>query len=63
MIVINKKFTIDLVEEFRQQIFDKSILKLINRNQIEKDDFEKKDGRCIIMNHAENYSSKQSWIN
>ncbi|MDR0912813.1 MAG: CRISPR-associated endonuclease Cas1 [Methanobrevibacter sp.] len=30
----------DLMEEFRQQIVDKSVLSLINRNQITPDDFE-----------------------
>ena len=36
------------MEEFRQQIVDKSVLKLINRNQIEKDDFELKHGMMYI---------------
>lgn len=38
----------DLMEEFRQQIVDKSVLKLINRGQIKKDDFEIKDGYVYI---------------
>lgn len=38
----------DLMEEFRQQIVDKSVLKLINRGQIKKDDFEIKDGFVYI---------------
>lgn len=38
----------DLMEEFRQQIVDKSVLKLINRGQIKKDDFELKDGFVFI---------------
>lgn len=33
----------DLMEEFRQQIVDKSVLKLINRGQIKEDDFEIKE--------------------
>lgn len=43
-----KSLVFDLMEEFRQQIVDKSVLKLINRNQIEKDDFEPKDGMIYI---------------
>jgi CRISPR-associated protein Cas1 len=38
----------DLMEEFRQQIVDKSVLKLINRGQINKDDFEIKDNFVYI---------------
>ena len=38
----------DLMEEFRQQIVDKSVLKLINRGQINKDDFEIKNGFVYI---------------
>ena len=43
-----KSLVFDLMEEFRQQVVDKSVLKLINRNQIEKDDFEKKDSMIYI---------------
>ena len=43
-----KSLVFDLMEEFRQQVVDKSVLKLINRNQIEKDDFEKKEGMLYI---------------
>ena len=43
-----KSLVFDLMEEFRQQIVDKSVLKLINRNQIEKDDFEHKEGMMYI---------------
>ena len=43
-----KSLVFDLMEEFRQQIVDKSVLKLINRNQIEKDDFENRDGMMYI---------------
>ena len=38
----------DVMEEFRQQIVDRSILKIINLGQIEKDDFEIKDGFVFI---------------
>lgn len=38
----------DLMEEFRQQVVDKSILKLINKGQINKDDFEIKDDLVYI---------------
>lgn len=43
-----KSLVFDLMEEFRQQIVDKSVLKLINRNQIEKDDFEYREGMVYI---------------
>ena len=36
------------MEEFRQQIVDKSVLKLINLGQINKDDFEIKDNFVFI---------------
>lgn len=38
----------DVMEEFRQQIVDKSVLKLINLGQIEKDDFEIKNDFVYI---------------
>ena len=38
----------DLMEEFRQQIVDKSVLKLINRGQIKEDDFEIKEKLVYI---------------
>ena len=38
----------DLMEEFRQQIVDKSVLKLINRGQIKKVDFEIKNDFVYI---------------
>lgn len=38
----------DLMEEFRQQIVDKSVLKLINLGQIQKDDFEIREGFVFI---------------
>lgn len=43
-----KSLVFDLMEEFRQQIVDKSVLKLVNRNQIEKDDFELRQGMMYI---------------
>ena len=43
-----KSLVFDLMEEFRQQVVDKSVLKLINKNQIEKDDFELKEGKIYI---------------
>ena len=38
----------DLMEEFRQQIVDRSILRIINLGQIQKDDFELKDNFVFI---------------
>ena len=38
----------DLIEEFSQQIVDKSVLKLINLGQIQKDDFEIRDDFVFI---------------
>ena len=43
-----KSLVFDLMEEFRQQIVDKSVLKLINRGQIHKDDFEIKKNFVYI---------------
>lgn len=43
-----KSLVFDLMEEFRQQIVDKSVLKIINRNQIQKDDFELREGMMYI---------------
>ena len=42
----------DVMEEFRQQIVDRSILKIINLGQIEKDDFEIKDGFVFIRDEC-----------
>lgn len=39
----------DLMEEFRQQIVDKSVLSILNRNQVKIDDFEFKNGSMIIL--------------
>lgn len=43
-----KSLVFDVMEEFRQQIVDKSVLKLINRNQISQDDFEQKGSMIYI---------------
>ena len=43
-----KSLVFDLMEEFRQQIVDKSVLKLVNKDQIQKDDFELKEGMIYI---------------
>lgn len=42
----------DVMEEFRQQIVDKSVLKLINLGQINKDDFEIKDNFVFINDNC-----------
>ena len=39
----------DLIEEFRQQIVDKTILSIVNKNQVSPDDFEDK-GNMLMMN-------------
>lgn len=39
----------DLIEEFRQQIVDKTILSIVNMNQVDTDDFEDK-GNIMLMN-------------
>ena len=38
----------DLIEEFRQQIVDKTVFSMVNQNQIKVDDFEIKDNIVII---------------
>lgn len=38
----------DLMEEFRQQIVDKTVISLINKKQVSYDDFEFKDNMVII---------------
>ena len=43
-----KSLVFDLMEEFRQQIVDKSVLKLINLGQINKDDFTQKEDMMYI---------------
>lgn len=42
----------DLMEEFRQQIVDRSVLKLVNKNQIKPLDFTMEDGKCRISDKA-----------
>ena len=39
----------DLIEEFRQQIVDKTVLSIVNRNQVTLDDFED-NGNILMMN-------------
>ena len=39
----------DLIEEFRQQIVDKTVLSIVNKNQVGLDDFEDK-GNMLMMN-------------
>ena len=39
----------DLIEEFRQQIVDKTVLSIVNRNQVSTDDFEE-GGNITLMN-------------
>ncbi|MGC9517451.1 MAG: CRISPR-associated endonuclease Cas1 [Methanomicrobiales archaeon] len=40
----------DLMEEFRQQVVDKSVLKLLNKNKVNVSDFVVEDGLCKISN-------------
>lgn len=40
----------DLIEEFRQQIVDKTVLSIVNKNQVNVDDFEDK-GNMLLMNN------------
>ncbi|AEX84847.1 CRISPR-associated protein Cas1 [Marinitoga sp. 1135] len=47
--ISKKSLLFDLVEEFRNIIIDNFILKLINRNEISKDDFNKKDENIIYF--------------
>jgi CRISPR-associated protein Cas1 len=42
----------DLIEEFRQQIVDKTVLSLINKKQFKLDDFQFKDGMMILSQKA-----------
>ena len=41
-------FVFDVMEEFRQQIVDRSILRIINLGQVDKDDFEINEGYVFI---------------
>ncbi|MDR1820385.1 MAG: CRISPR-associated endonuclease Cas1 [Methanobrevibacter sp.] len=42
----------DLMEEFRQQIVDKTVLSLVNKKQFNLDDFQFKDGVIVILEKA-----------
>lgn len=42
----------DLIEEFRQQIVDKTVLSLINRKQFTLDDFQFKDDMIFLLENA-----------
>ena len=42
----------DLIEEFRQQIVDKTVLRIVNRNWISPDDFEEREDMLMINDHA-----------
>jgi CRISPR-associated protein Cas1 len=42
----------DLMEEFRQQIVDKSVLAILNRNQVNLEDFDLKDGFMLLSDKA-----------
>lgn len=42
----------DLMEEFRQQIVDRSVLKLVNRKQVKPVDFTMEDNKCKISDNA-----------
>ncbi|WP_371133313.1 CRISPR-associated endonuclease Cas1 [Sediminibacterium sp.] len=42
----------DIMEEFRQQIVDRSVLLLVNRGQIKPDDFSENEKMCLINDNA-----------
>lgn len=42
----------DLIEEFRQQIVDKTVLAIVNKNQVDVDDFEFDEGQIRIRDKA-----------
>ena len=42
----------DLIEEFRQQIVDKTVLRIVNRNWVSPNDFEEKEDMLMINDHA-----------
>ena len=46
----------DLIEEFRQRIVDKTILSIVNKNQVNVDDFED-NGDMMLMNDKE-----EDWV-
>ena len=43
---------LDLMEEFRSVIADRHVLTLINRKEVEKKNFKKRDGGAIEMNDS-----------
>jgi CRISPR-associated protein Cas1 len=43
---------LDLMEEFRQQLIDKSIIKLLSRKEIKPEDFSIKDNLCFLGDKA-----------
>lgn len=43
---------LDLMEEFRQQFVDKTVIAIISRRQVSPDDFEMKDGLCRMSDRA-----------
>jgi CRISPR-associated protein Cas1 len=43
---------LDLMEEFRQQLVDKSIIKLITKKEVKPNDFSIQEGICILNDHA-----------
>ena len=45
-------FVLDLIEEFRQPIVDRTILRITGRNMISPDDFENTGNRCMIADNA-----------
>ena len=42
----------DLIEEFRQQIVDKTVLSIVNKNSVSLEDFEFKENSIIIKDNA-----------
>ena len=42
----------DLIEEFRQQVVDKTVLSIVNKNSVSLEDFEFKDNSIIIKDNA-----------
>ena len=60
----------DLIEEFRQQIVDKTVLSIVNKNQVSLDDFEDygnmiflsdKSGRLVIAKILDKLNGKISF--
>jgi len=43
---------LDLMEEFRQQTIDKAVVSLITKNVIGPDEFEKREGLCVLASAA-----------